>query len=86
MLRGFDSWSDVIQYVKSGAALYYVPDDSIGPCPTIARVRPTVEGDPVRLWLRCPDKFMASPYPSTIADEMFIDKLYRWEPRKAATR
>lgn len=79
MLRSFATWEELIAHVKAGSALYYVPSPAIGPCPTIARVRQTTESEPVRLWLRCPDSYRSHPYPSTIADETFMSKLYRWE-------
>lgn len=83
MLEAFEKWSDVIDHVKAGGSLYYVPAGSVGPCPTIARVRQTAQDGPVRLWLRCPDNYRVYPYPSTIADETFMDKLYRWRAKKA---
>lgn len=85
MLKRFETWPDVLEHVRSGRPVWYVPSDSVGPCPTVARVRHTGEGDTVRLWLRCPEGFVNS-YPSTIADETFLDKIYRWEPTKGARR
>ncbi len=81
MLKQFETWPDVIQHVRSGEALYYVPNESIGPCRMVARLRLSSE-DNVRLWMRCPE-YMANTFPSMIADKTFLDKLYRWEPRKA---
>lgn len=84
MLTHFETWPDVLQHVRSGEALYYVPEDSIGPCRMIARLRLATE-DNVRIWLRQPE-YMANAYPSMIADQSFLDKLYRWQPRKALPR
>lgn len=86
MLKNFETWPDVLAHVRSGGSIYYVPSDSMGPCPTVARVRLTGEGNTVRLWLRCPDGFLGNSYPSTIADETFMDKIYRWEARKVHPR
>lgn len=78
MLRGFATWPDVVQYVRSGGSLYYVPSDSVGPCRTIAHVR-----SEALIWLRCPD-YLLGFYPSIVADTTFLDKLYRWEARNRA--
>lgn len=86
MLGAFTAWADVIEHVRGGGSLYYVPYPDAGPCPTIARIRQTTQDGPLRLWLRCPDNFRLKPYPSTIADESFMDKLYRWEAAKASRR
>lgn len=80
MLKPFDSWPGVLEHVRSGEALYYVPEEGIGPCRMIARLRLS-SGDNVRLWMRHPE-YLANTYPSMIADKTFLDKLYRWEPRR----
>lgn len=79
MLKRFDTWPDVLQHVRSGGMLYYVIDETVGPCQATARVRTTGGQDTVRLWVWCPDSQLAPSYRSTIADSSFLGKLYRWE-------
>lgn len=83
MLKDFKSWPDVLAHVRSGGNIYYIPNESLGPCRMIARVR-TTENSDARIWLRSPE-YLAYVFPSMIADETFLDKLYRWDPRKAVT-
>jgi hypothetical protein len=85
MLRGFESWPDVLQYVRAGGQLYYVPEEMNGPCRTVARVRQAANGDDVCLLLRCPHDASVS-YPPTVADQTFLDKLYRWEMLKTSQK
>lgn len=82
MLRGFDSWPDVLQHVRSGGILYYDPHNS-GPLPAIPVVRQGARDDQVRLWIR-PPYFSSGGFTPTIADDTFLDKLYRWEALKRA--
>lgn len=80
MLKLFDSWPDVLAHVRAGGVLYYVPEGYQGPYRTIATVVPEANN----LRLRCPVENKLDVYPSAIAGPSFIDKLYRWEARKAA--
>lgn len=84
MLRRFESWPDVLEYVRSGGAIYYVPNDTLGPCRTIVRIRPREDGQP-SLWVR-PPEYVVGTFESVVADETYLDKLYRWEARKAEPR
>ena len=84
MLRGFDRWPDVLEHVRSGGAIYYVPNEDFGPARMIARIR-SPEQEVPRIWLRQPE-YMAHTFPTMIADITFMDKLYRWEPVRATLR
>lgn len=86
MLRVFDSWDDLVAHVRAGGPIWYVPTPDEGPRPAIARIRHTAEAEPVRIWLRSPDGNRLNPFPSTIADESFMGKLYRWSAAKTAPR
>lgn len=81
MLLQFGEWSEVIAHVRARGSLYYVPSPEVGPRPAIARIRQTSQNGPLTIWLRSPDNNSPSAYPSTIADESFMDKLYRWEAK-----
>lgn len=86
MLRPFDSWGDLVAHVKAGGPIWYVPTPDQGPRPAIARIRRTSEDGPISIWLRSPEGNRLNPFPSTIADESFMGKLYRWVNAKASPR
>jgi len=83
MLKSFDKWPDVLEHVRAGGVLYYVYDNNQGPYRTIASIVPEASAEPTRLRLRSPAQQETCSYPTTIADKSFLDKLYRWEVRKA---
>lgn len=84
MLSRFASWPDVLEHVRSGGAVYYVPNDSLGPCRMVARI-PVNENGNGRVWLRSP-QYLANTFPTMIADSSFLDKVYRWDAAKAVPR